>query len=136
MGEELVGSMWYLLLLLIIIPAGEIGLLMLSGKTLGIVPTILLIIFTGVLGTYLAKREGLETLRRAQDELRYGGMPGDAILDGLCILIGGVLLLTPGFITDVTGFLLLAPPTRPLFKKILLILLKKWMNNGNITIIR
>lgn len=128
--------MRYLLLLLIIIPAGEIGLLLLSGKTLGIVPTILLIILTGVIGTYLAKREGIETIRRVQEELRYGSMPGDALLDGLCILIGGILLLTPGFITDLTGFLFLVPPTRSVVKKLLLVLLKKWMDNGNITIIK
>jgi UPF0716 protein FxsA len=128
--------MKYILLLLIIIPAGEIGLLLFSGSHLGIVPTILLIILTGIIGTYLAKREGLETIKRVQEELRYGNMPGDAILDGLCILIGGVLLLTPGFITDLTGFLFLVPPTRIFVKRLLLILFKKWMNNGKITIIR
>ena len=128
--------MKYILLLLIIIPAGEIGLLLFSGRHLGIVPTILLIILTGIIGTYLAKREGLETIKRVQEELRYGSMPGDAILDGLCILIGGLLLLTPGFITDITGFLFLAPPTRIFVKRLLLILFKKWMNKGKITIIR
>ena len=111
--------MKYILLLLIIIPAGEIGLLLFSGRHLGIIPTIFLIILTGIIGTYLAKREGLEAIKRVQEELRYGSMPGDAILDGLCILIGGLLLLTPGFITDLTGFLFLVPPTRIFVKRLL-----------------
>lgn len=128
--------MRYLFLLLIIIPAAEIGILLFSGRTFGILPTIFFIILTGVLGAYLAKQQGLQTIRNAQEQLRYGRMPGDALMDGICILIGGTLLLTPGFITDITGFLLLAPPTRTLFKPLLVKLFSKWMNNGNITIIR
>ena len=58
--------MRYLILLLIIIPAGEIAFLLLSGRTIGIIPTILLIIFTGIIGSYLAKKQGLETIRKAQ----------------------------------------------------------------------
>lgn len=128
--------MRYILLLLIIIPAGEIGILLFSGRTIGIIPTILLIILTGVIGAYLAKQQGLETIRKAQEQIRHGRMPGDTILDGICILIGGTLLLTPGFITDLVGFLLLAPPTRIYFKALLIRIFQKWINNGNITIIR
>ncbi|UII55156.1 membrane protein FxsA [Cytobacillus spongiae] len=128
--------MRYLLLLLIIIPASEIGILLLSGKTIGVWPTLLMIIFTGILGAYLAKKQGLETIRKAQEQMQYGQIPGDAILDGICILIGGTVLLTPGFITDALGFLLLAPPTRKFFKMLLIKGLKNWMNRGRITIIR
>lgn len=128
--------MRFLLLLLIIVPAAEIGILMLSGKTFGVWTTILLIIFTGILGAYLAKKQGLETLRKAQEQLQYGAVPGDALLDGLCILVGGVVLLTPGFITDALGFLLLAPPTRKFFKFWLIKAFKRWIHNGNITVIR
>jgi len=128
--------MRYILLLLIIIPAAEIGLLMLSGDILGIWTTIALIILTGVLGAYLAKKEGLETIRKVQRQLNYGQMPGDAILDGICVLIGGTLLLTPGFITDTVGFLLLAPPTRNLFKPFIMKYFRKWIQNKNVTIIR
>ncbi|AIE61005.1 FxsA family protein [Bacillus methanolicus] len=128
--------MRYLLLFLIIVPAAEIAFLLLSGKTIGVLPTMFLLIFTGVLGAYLAKRQGLETIRKAQEQLRNGQIPGDALLDGICILIGGTLLLTPGFITDVVGFLLLAPLTRKFFKRLLIKAFKRWIDKGTITIIR
>ncbi|WP_198317403.1 FxsA family protein [Cytobacillus praedii] len=107
--------MRYLLLLLIIVPAAEISVLLLSGNLIGFWPTLGVILFTGVLGAYLAKKQGLETIKKVQDQLRYGQMPGEAILEGICILAGGILLLTPGFITDITGLLLLAPPTQSFF---------------------
>ncbi|MGM0830369.1 MAG: FxsA family protein [Bacillota bacterium] len=128
--------MRYMLLLLIIVPAFEIGLLVLSGQAIGLVPTVLLIITTGILGAYLAKKQGMETLRKAQQDMQYGQLPGDAIIDGLCILVGGVVLLTPGFITDATGFLLLLPPTRKMFKPFIYKLFKRWINNGNVIIYR
>ncbi|EIJ79237.1 phage T7 F exclusion suppressor FxsA [Bacillus methanolicus PB1] len=128
--------MRYFLLFLIIVPALEIAILLLSGKTIGVLPTIFLLIFTGVLGAYLAKRQGLETIRKVQEQLRYGQIPGDALLDGICILIGGTLLLTPGFITDTAGFLLLAPPMRKFFKKLLIKAFKRWIDKGNLMIIR
>ncbi|BCB05110.1 FxsA family protein [Bacillus sp. KH172YL63] len=128
--------MRYMLLLLIIVPALEIGLLVLSGQAFGLIPTVLLIISTGILGAYLAKKQGIETLRRAQREAQYGQLPGDAIMDGLCILVGGVVLLTPGFITDAIGFLLLLPTTRSMFKPFIYRLFKRWINNGNVIIYR
>jgi UPF0716 protein FxsA len=128
--------MRYILLLMIIIPAAEIGVLLLSGNTIGVWPTLAVILLTGVLGAFLAKRQGLETIRKVQEQLRFGQMPGDAILDGACILIGGILLLAPGFITDALGFILLLPPARKVLKNLLYQGLKKWMNKGTITIIR
>lgn len=128
--------MRYFLLFLIIVPALEIAFLLLSGKTIGVLPTIFLLIFTGVLGAYLAKRQGIETIRKAHEQLRYGQIPGDALLDGICILIGGALLLTPGFITDMAGFLLLATPTRKFFKTLLIKSFKRWIEKGTVTIIR
>lgn len=128
--------MRYILLLMIIIPAAEIGVLLLSGNTIGVWPTLAVILLTGVLGAYLAKRQGLETIRKVQEQLRFGQMPGNAILDGACILIGGILLLAPGFITDALGFILLLPPARKVLKNLLYQGLKKWMDKGTITIIR
>ncbi|WRP05540.1 FxsA family protein [Rossellomorea aquimaris] len=128
--------MRYMLLLLIIVPALEIGLLVLSGQAFGLIPTVLLIITTGILGAYLAKKQGMEALRKAQQDMQYGQLPGDAIIDGLCILVGGVVLLTPGFITDAIGFLLLLPPTRKMFKPFIYKLFKRWVNNGNVIIYR
>lgn len=128
--------MRYLLLLIIIIPAMDIGLLLFSGKTIGVWPTLIFIILTGVIGAYLAKREGLQTIRRAQEQLRYGQIPGEAVLDGICILIGGTFLLTPGFITDLVGFLMLFPPTRKLFKFFMKNSFRKWIDKGKIKIIK
>jgi UPF0716 protein FxsA len=128
--------MRYILLLLILIPAADIGLLLFSGKTIGVLPTITCIILTGVIGAYLTKKEGLETIRKAQEQLGYGRIPGDAVLDGICILIGGTLLITPGFVTDVFGFLMIFPFTRKPFKWGMKKLFRKWMNRGNIKIIK
>jgi UPF0716 protein FxsA len=128
--------MRYLALLIIVIPAIDIGVLLLSGKTIGLLPTIAFIIFTGVLGAYLAKREGLQTIKRVQEQLSYGQIPGDSLLDGICILIGATLLLTPGFITDLFGFLLLFPPSRKPFKLLMINAFRKRIQSGNIKIIK
>lgn len=128
--------MKYFFILLVIVPAAEIGILLLSGQTIGVWPTILLIVLTGFLGAYLAKQQGLETIRKTQEQLRRGNMPGEAILDGASILIGGTLLLTPGFITDALGVMLLAPPTRKFFKILMMKAFRKWINKGNIKVIR
>ncbi|MHC0037385.1 FxsA family protein [Pseudoneobacillus sp. C159] len=106
-----------LLLLIIIIPAAEISFLLVSGRIIGTWPTIFLIIFTGVIGSYLAKKQGLSVYRQLQQQLQMGEMPGETILDGICILVGGIFLLAPGFLTDIMGFLLLFPVTRVYFKK-------------------
>ena len=128
--------MRYILFLLIVVPAAEIVVLLLSGHLMGIWPTLGMIVLTGISGAYLAKKQGLETLRKAQAQLRFGQMPGEAILDGICILVGGVLLLLPGFITDIVGFLMLAPPTKNFFKKIFVKGFHKWMDRNTVKIIR
>lgn len=103
-------------LLFIVIPALEIVVLVLSGKMIGVWPTFSLIVATGIIGVFLAKRQGLYTLERAKHELMNGRIPSDALLDGVCILVGGTLLLTPGFITDIAGFILLFPFVREKMK--------------------
>lgn len=128
--------MRYLILMLIIVPAAEIAILLLSGKTIGVLPTLSIIILTGVIGGYLAKKQGLEVVRKFQMDMQYGRVPGEALLDGICILIGGVLLLSPGYITDAVGFLLLIPATRASLKVILLKIFKNWIDKKNVTIIR
>ncbi|MCM3763613.1 FxsA family protein [Neobacillus niacini] len=124
-----------LFILIVVVPAAEIGVLLLSGKTIGFWPTLSLIILTGVLGTYLAKREGLQTIRRVQEQITMGQIPGQALLDGICILVGGTLLLAPGFITDIAGFLILFPPTRKFFKLLIANFIRKRIQKGNIKII-
>ncbi|WP_409302130.1 FxsA family protein [Peribacillus sp. SCS-155] len=128
--------MRYMLLFLIVIPAIEIAVLIQSGRIIGAFPTVLMIIATGIIGAYLAKQQGLEVIRKAQEQMRYGQLPGDALLDGVCILIGGTLLLSPGFVTDLIGLVLLLPPTRRFIKPLLLKLIRNMMNKGRFTIIR
>ena len=99
-----------------LIPLVEIYLLIKLGQNFGAITSILLVIITGILGAYLAKMEGLRTLFRLQETIREGGMPGEELLDALLIALAGLVLITPGFITDAVGFLLLVPFTRMLVK--------------------
>src|SRR3989338_3258217 len=106
----------YLVLLFTLVPALELMLLIEVGSRIGSANTILIIIFTGVLGAYIARLQGFRVLQKIQNDLNSGIMPNAQLLDGLMILLGGILLLTPGFITDTFGFLLLIPWTRVLIK--------------------
>ncbi|WP_428909360.1 FxsA family protein [Niallia sp. Krafla_26] len=124
------------ILLFILIPALEITVLLLSGKTIGIWPTFLLIVLTGVFGAYLAKKQGLNTMRNLQRQFQNGIFPNEEIVNGVCILIGGIMLLSPGFITDLIGLILLIPFTRTIVKPFLMKMLQKWVNRRSITIIR
>lgn len=114
-----------LILILIIVPIIEIWGLLQVGKWVGAWPTIFAVIATGVIGGYLAKRQGLQILRLAQLQMQQRQIPGEAILDGICILSGGISLLTPGFFTDTLGLILLVPVTRGIVK----LWLKRWFNN-------
>jgi UPF0716 protein FxsA len=125
-----------LLFLIIVIPALEIGILLLSGKTIGVIPTVILIILTGVVGAWLAKKQGIETLSKVQHQMQNGQIPGEAIIDGLCILVGGIFLLSPGFITDIAGIILLFPVSRNIVKPILLKIIRKMIDKNQFTIIR
>ena len=95
-----------------IIPIIEIYLLIEIGSMLGALTAVTLVILTGFLGAFLARMQGLQTLYRIQESLREGRMPSGELLDALLIVIAGLVLLTPGFLTDSAGFLLLIPATR------------------------
>ena len=95
-----------------IIPIIEIYLLVEIGSMFGALTAVILVILTGFLGAFLARMQGLQTLYRIQESLREGGMPSGELLDALLIVIAGLVLLTPGFLTDSAGFLLLIPATR------------------------
>ena len=105
-----------LLLLFVLVPAVELALLIEIGSRIGTASTLLLIVMTGVVGASLASRQGLEVLRQIQAEVAVGRMPGSAIVDGVIILLAGVVLMTPGVLTDLLGFLCLIPGTRRLIK--------------------
>ena len=95
-----------------IIPIIEIYLLIEIGSMFGALTAVMLVILTGFLGAFLARMQGLQTLYRIQESLREGRMPSGDLLDALLIVIAGLVLLTPGFLTDSVGFLLLIPSTR------------------------
>ncbi|WP_134686321.1 FxsA family protein [Brevibacillus migulae] len=112
-----------LLILFIVVPALELWGIIAVGKVIGGWPTVLLIIATGMIGAWLAKKQGLQVMRTLQLQLSRGEMPTLTILEGALVLVGSVLLLTPGFLSDVLGLLMLLPYTR----LILAHLLKKWL---------
>ena len=99
-----------------IIPIIEIYLLIEIGSMFGALTAVALVILTGFLGAFLARMQGLQTLYRIQESLREGRMPSGVLLDALLIGIAGLVLLTPGFLTDSAGFLLLIPATRNAIK--------------------
>lgn len=104
--------LWKLALLMTVVPAVELYLLIQLGAWMGALETVLLIVVTGLVGATLAKREGLGVLRQLQDDAKKGLPPADRMVEGLMVLVGGVLLMTPGVLTDVTGFALILPFTR------------------------
>jgi UPF0716 protein FxsA len=119
-------------MLFIAIPVVELYILIEVGKKIGSLTTIGIIILTGILGTYLIKSQGFMILRKIQNDLNEGIMPGDSLIQGAIILLGGVLLLTPGFITDITGFIFLIPAGRKIVKKYLWKWLKGKIKEDNI----
>ncbi|MEA1940343.1 MAG: FxsA family protein [Candidatus Caldatribacteriota bacterium] len=120
-----------LLALFIIVPMVELYALIEIGKRIGALTTISIIILTGVIGTYLIKNQGFIILRKIQSDINEGILPGDSLIQGAIILAGGLLLLTPGFITDIAGFVFLIPTSRKIVKKYLLIWLKRKIKEGN-----
>jgi len=101
-----------LILLFTLLPLVELSLLLRIGEWLGLGATIGLVVVTGVVGGWLARREGSRTWRRVQEELAAGRMPGDELLQAMLVFVAGVLLVTPGVVTDAVGLLLLFRPTR------------------------
>jgi len=101
-----------LFLLLIFIPLIEIYLLIKVGGLIGAFPTVLVVVSTAIAGTWLLKQQGLATLMRFQTSATQGRMPAQEMAEGLALAFGGALLLTPGFVTDIIGFLCLVPFTR------------------------
>lgn len=101
-----------LALLFLVVPLVELYVIIQVGQAIGALNVIGLLIVMSVAGGWLMKREGLGVLRRVQQQLDRGAVPGKEIVDGFLILFGGALMLTPGFLTDVLGIALLLPPVR------------------------
>ena len=127
--EEMLG---YLILLFTLVPLIELALLIWVGQHIGAWNTIAIVILTGISGALLAKSQGFITLRRIEEDVNKGIMPTDKIFDGVMILCGGMLLLTPGLITDFTGFIMLVPLTRRLIKAWLKKKIQRMIDGGKI----
>lgn len=102
----------YLFILFLAVPLIEIYFLIQVGEVIGAWPTVLLVVLTAILGVWLLRWQGLTTLTRVQASLQHGELPAQAMLEGMLLLVAGALLLTPGFVTDSFGFLILVPPLR------------------------
>jgi UPF0716 protein FxsA len=113
------GLGWLLLVAFVVVPIVEIYVLIQVGQVIGPWWTILLLIADSMLGTWLIRREGRRAWRALRAALDSGRMPAAELADGALILIGGTLMLTPGFVTDAFGILLILPFTRPIFRRLL-----------------
>ena len=123
-----------MLLLFIVVPAVELALLIEVGSRIGTLPTFALIVLTGIVGSTLARWQGLDVLRRAQQAMQKGELPASALGDGLLILLASALLITPGVLTDRVGFLLLVPPFRTLLKAWVWNRLRRSVQTGNLRV--
>ena len=126
----------WLVAAMIVIPALELWGIIRMGHLIGGWATFGLILLTGFAGAQLARLEGRKALMEVQRQLQSGLPPGRAMLDGLCVLIGGLLLLMPGFFSDIVGVTLLLPLTRPFYRAMMLRWLEKKLRNGSFTIRR
>ena len=121
-----------LFLLFTIVPAVELFLIIKVGQKIGAGNTILLIIFTGILGAYYARQQGFRVVANIQWKMEQGEVPGDDLVNGAMLLVGGALLITPGFITDFIGFSLIFPLTREILKTVIKREFEKRVREGRI----
>ena len=115
-----------------LIPFAEIYLLIKVGAVIGAFNTVALVILTGFIGAYLARMQGMQTMLRVRTSLQQGNMPAEDLIDALLIFVAGIVLLTPGFLTDAGGLLLLFPVTRSHFKRLLKRKLDNWIRDQNL----
>lgn len=121
-------------ILFIAVPVAEVVIYIELGRYIGIIPTLALIFGTGIAGVILAKQQGFYIITRIREEILSGRVPGNQMLDGLLILAGALLLLTPGLLSDMAGFILLLPFTRVYIREFLKKKLRKWIRDGKVQI--
>ena len=124
-----------LALFFVIVPILELMLLIQIGEYVGLLPTLALVVFTGVAGAALARAEGMRVFFSFQKEVASGRLPGQSLLDGISVLIGGAFLLTPGVLTDLAGFSLLLPVTRRWIQKRVRARLEQQIKEGTINMV-
>lgn len=109
--------MFYLFLIFVLVPIIELTLLIKVGSIIGTLNTITIILLTALIGAFMVRMEGLGVLSRIQQNIQEGIFPAEELIDGVMILVAGALLLTPGFFTDILGFLMVFPVSRQVIKK-------------------
>lgn len=114
-----------LFVVLLISPIAEIAVIVGVGRVIGSWQTLALLVIVSMIGAWLVRREGSSAWRALRVSLQTGRMPGRELTDAALILVGGTLLLTPGFLTDLVGFVLIAPPTRPLARRWLQVIVER-----------
>ncbi|MDX6371092.1 MAG: protein FxsA [Nocardioidaceae bacterium] len=119
MARRRSGLGWLLVALFIAVPLVEIYVIIQVGQAIGAWWTILLLVLDSILGSWLIRHEGSRAFRALREALDSGRMPARELADGALILIGGTLMLAPGFVTDAFGVLMILPVTRPLFRRML-----------------
>lgn len=125
-----------LLILFIAVPLIEMMILVRIGTLIGFWPTIGLVLATGTVGAILARSQGLRVLHGIRAELAVGQVPTSRLLDGLMVLIGGIVLLTPGILTDILGLALLIPFTRRRLKEVVRVRLERMVKSGEVRVMR
>jgi len=123
-----------LFLLFAVIPFLEIYTLVTMGQAIGTWQTIALVLLTAAAGAYLAKMQGIATMLKIRDSLNMGLMPAEEMLDGVLILLASIVLVLPGFLTDLCGLVLLLPGPRNIFKRWLRRKFDEWRQNPNVII--
>lgn len=123
-----------LLLAFILVPIAEIYVLVKVGGYIGALNTVAVVVLMGIAGAYLARLQGMQALDRIRTNLQAGRMPSGELVDAFLILIAGIMLLLPGFITDLAGLALLFPPTREMIKKQLVKRIRVWLGSHTIHI--
>jgi UPF0716 protein FxsA len=108
-----------LVLLFVVVPIAELYVIIQVGQEIGALPTIAILVADSVLGSVLLRSQGRGVWRRFNEGIAAGRPPAREVLDGVLVIFGGALLLTPGFLTDVLGILLLLPPTRAVVRRLL-----------------
>lgn len=124
-----------LALLFVLVPVLELLLLIRMGEWVGLWPTLALVVLTGATGAALARLEGLRVFFQFQKELASGRLPGQALLDGISVLVGGAFLLTPGIVTDLAGFALLLPPSRRWIQRRVRARLERRLRDGTLRVV-
>lgn len=117
-----------LFVLLIVVPVVELWIIVQVAHHIGFLDTLGLLILISLAGALLLKQQGMATWQRMQTALARGEMPGKEVTDAFLVMLGGALLLTPGFLSDVFGIVLLLPPTRALFKGVARRVFARWVD--------